>query len=109
MFPQTFFQDFDHVIKLVKIVKNWIWKSGSDDGKLMLVTSLRTGDAFVYEAETHELVKNINTGKGAAGILADNDVSRAFIGCAADGYVAVIGLKTLQVTGHIPVGGANEP
>jgi DNA-binding beta-propeller fold protein YncE len=77
------------------------------DGKRVLVSSLRTGDIFVYDAATHQLVTQFNTGKGAAGILMDDDGARAFIGCTGDNYVAVVDLKTLQVTGHIPVGGAD--
>jgi YVTN family beta-propeller protein len=43
-----------------------------------------------------------------AGILVDPDGSRAFIGCTADNYVAVIDLKTLTVSGHIDVGGGPD-
>jgi DNA-binding beta-propeller fold protein YncE len=77
------------------------------DGKQVLVTSLRTGDLFIYDAATHLQIKRISTGHGAAGILMDDDGSRAFIGCTGDNYVAVVDLKTLEVTGHIAVGGAD--
>ncbi|SHN23212.1 YncE family protein [Mucilaginibacter sp. OK098] len=77
------------------------------DGKLALITSLRTGDLFVYDAVSHKEVKRLNTGRGAAGILVDDDGSRAFIGCTADNYVAVVDLKTLTVTGHIEIRGAD--
>jgi YVTN family beta-propeller protein len=78
------------------------------DGKRVLVTSLNTGDLFIYSATTHQLLNKINTGRGAAGILVDTDGSRAFIGCTADNYVAVVDLNTLQVTGHIDVGGGPD-
>ncbi len=77
------------------------------DGKRVLVTSLRTGDLFIYNAASHQEIKRINTGRGAAGILVDDDGSRAFIGCTADNYVAVIDLKTLTVSGHIDIKGAD--
>jgi YVTN family beta-propeller protein len=77
------------------------------DGKRVLVSSLRTGDIFVYDVATHQLIKQFNTGKGAAGILMDDDGSRAFIGCTGDNYVAVVDLKTLEVSGHIAIGGAD--
>lgn len=77
------------------------------DGKRVLVSSLRTGDIFVFDAASHQLIKKLNTGKGAAGILMDDDGSRAFIGCTGDNYVAVIDLKTLTVSGHIDVKGAD--
>ncbi len=77
------------------------------DGKRVLVTSLRTGDLFIFDTATHKEIKRLNTGRGAAGILVDDDGSRAFIGCTADDYVAVVDLKTLEVTGHIEVRGAD--
>ena len=73
----------------------------------MLITSLRTGDLFIYDAASHQELKRLNTGHGAAGILVDDDGSRAFIGCTADNYVAVIDLRTLAVTGHIDIPGAD--
>jgi YVTN family beta-propeller protein len=77
------------------------------DGKRVLVSSLRTGDLFIYDAASHKELKRLNTGHGAAGILIDDDGSRAFIGCTGDNYVAVIDLKTLTVTGHIDIRGAD--
>lgn len=77
------------------------------DGKRVLISSLRTGDLFIYDAASHQELKRLNTGRGAAGILVDDDGSRAFIGCTADNYVAVISLKTLAVTGHIDIRGAD--
>jgi YVTN family beta-propeller protein len=78
------------------------------DGKRVLITSLRNGDLFVFDAGSHQLLKRLNTGRGAAGILVDTDGSRAFIGCTADNYVAVINLQSLTVTGHIDVGGGPD-
>jgi len=53
-------------------------------------------------------MKRLKIGHGAAGILMDPDGSRAFVACTADNYVAVIDLKTLEVTGHIDVGGGPD-
>ena len=78
------------------------------DGKRVLITSLRTGVLFVYDAGSQKELKQINIGHGAAGILVDTDGSRAFLGCTADNYVAVIDLKTLAVTGHIDIGGGPD-
>ena len=38
----------------------------------------------------------------------DPDGSRAFVACSADNYVAVIDLKTLEVTSHLDVGGVPD-
>lgn len=78
------------------------------DGKRVLVSSLRNGDVVVFDVATHQALKTIPTGRGAAGILVDPDGSRAFIGCTADNYVAIIDLQTLQVTGHVDVGGGPD-
>ncbi len=74
------------------------------DGKRALVSSLRTGDFFVFDVESRKEIKRINLGKGGAGIEVDGDGSRAFVGCTADNYVAVIDLKKLEVISHIDVG-----
>lgn len=78
------------------------------DGKRVLISSLRTGDLFIYDAGSRKEVKRLNTGRGAAGILVDADGSRAFVGCTADNYVAIIDLKKLEVIGHIDVGGGPD-
>ena len=38
----------------------------------------------------------------------DAEGSRAFVACSADNYVAVIDLKTLEVTGKLDVGGVPD-
>ncbi|MBS1521675.1 MAG: YncE family protein [Bacteroidetes bacterium] len=78
------------------------------DGKMVLISSLRNGDIVVYDAASRKEIKKVNIGHGAAGILMDQNGSRAFIGCTADNYVAVIDLKKLEVTGHIDVGGGPD-
>jgi len=78
------------------------------DGTRALISSLRTGDLFVFDVASRQLVKQWNIGHGGAGILMDPDGTRAFVGCTADNYVAVIDLKTLEVTGHIDVGGGPD-
>ncbi len=75
------------------------------DGKLVLISSLGSGNLAVYNAGTRKLVKQINIGNGAAGILMQPDGARAFIACGPDNYVAVVDLKTLTVTNKIDVGG----
>jgi YVTN family beta-propeller protein len=47
----------------------------------------------------------VKIGHGAAGILVQSDGSRAFVACTPDNYVAVLDLKTFEVTGHIEAGG----
>jgi YVTN family beta-propeller protein len=75
------------------------------DGKLVLISSLRDGDLVIYDTASRKEFKRVKIGHGAAGILMDRDGNRAFISCGPDNYVAVVDLKTLEVTGHIDVGG----
>ncbi len=75
------------------------------DGKYVLISSLRLGDLFVYDAASHREYKRVPIGHGAAGILIDPLDARAFVACSPDNYVAVVDLKTFEVTGHIDVGG----
>jgi YVTN family beta-propeller protein len=75
------------------------------DGKLVLISMLGNGDLVIYDAASRKEFKRVKIGHGAAGILMDPEGGRAFIGCSPDNYVAVVDLETLEVTGHIDVGG----
>jgi YVTN family beta-propeller protein len=75
------------------------------DGKRVVISSLRSGDLFIFDVASRKELKRVNIGHGAAGILIDADGARAFVGCTADDYVAVVDLKSLEVAGHIDAGG----
>ena len=78
------------------------------DGKLVFISSLQSGELTIYDAKSHTEKKRLKIGHGAAGILMDPDGSRAFVACSADNYIAVIDLKTLEVTSHLDVGGVPD-
>jgi YVTN family beta-propeller protein len=75
------------------------------DGKRALISSLRTGDLLVYDVGSRKELKRLNLGHGGAGIQIDPAGERAYVGCTADDYVAVVDLAKLEVIGHIDVGG----
>ena len=75
------------------------------DGKYVLITSLGGGDLVIYDAASRKEFKRVKIGHGAAGILMQPDGSRAYLACGPDNYVAVLDLKTFEVTGHIDAGG----
>jgi YVTN family beta-propeller protein len=77
------------------------------DGKLALISMLGGGDLVIYDVAVRKEFKRVKIGHGAAGILVDAEGNRAFVSCGPDNYVAVVDLKTLEVTGHIDVG--DEP
>jgi len=78
------------------------------DGKMVLIASLRTGELTIYDAKSRKELKRLKPGNGAAGILMDPDGSRVFVACSPDNYVAIVDLKTLEVTRHFDVGGTPD-
>ena len=73
------------------------------DGKRVLVSS--GPELVVLDAGTRREVKRLTLGHGSGGVLVQPDGARAFVACGPDNYVAVIDLRTLEVTGHIEAGG----
>ena len=59
---------------------------------------------MVMDASTRKEVKRLNLGGGAAGILVAPDGSRAYIAVSTSDKVAVVDLKSLEVTGQISAG-----
>ena len=78
------------------------------DGKLAFISSLQTGELTIFNTTSRKEVKRLKIGRGAAGILMDPDGSRAFVACSPDNYIAIIDLKTLEVTNHLDVGGVPD-
>jgi len=74
------------------------------DGKLALISALRSPDVTVIDTATRKTIKRIPVGHGAAGILMQPDGARAFVACSPDGYVAVIDLHAMEVVGRIEAG-----
>jgi YVTN family beta-propeller protein len=74
------------------------------DGKLVFVSSLGGSDLAIFDAATRAEVKRVKIGHGAAGIEMQPDGVRAYVACTPDNYIAIIDLKSLEVTGHIDAG-----
>jgi DNA-binding beta-propeller fold protein YncE len=74
------------------------------DGKLVFISSLGGPDLTMIDAATRSEVKRVKIGRGAAGIQMQPDGLRAYVACTPDSYVAIIDLKSLEVTGHIDAG-----
>jgi YVTN family beta-propeller protein len=49
-------------------------------------------------------LKRVKIGGSAADAQMERDGARAFVACTPDGHVAIVDLKTLEVTGHIDAG-----
>lgn len=74
------------------------------DGKHVLVSTLSGPDLTVLDAATRKVIKRVPIGHGAAGIEMDPSGRRAFVACTPDGYVVVIDLASLTVSGKIDAG-----
>jgi len=74
------------------------------DGRLVLISSARTGELAIYDARSRKEVKRLELGRGAAGLLVDADDKRAFVACTPDDYVAVVDLTTFEVMKHLDAG-----
>lgn len=74
------------------------------DSKMVFISTLGGPDLVIYNAASRTEAKRLKIGRGAAGIQMQPDGSRAFVACTPDDYVAIIDLKTLEVTGHIDAG-----
>jgi DNA-binding beta-propeller fold protein YncE len=76
------------------------------DGKYVFISSLRSGDLFIYDAASRKEFKRITIGHGAAGILMDPSGMHAFVACTGDDYIAEVDLKKMELTGRrIELGG----
>src|SRR5438309_7937417 len=79
------------------------------DGKRVLIAggggAAPTGsNLVVLDAATRKEVKQINLGGGAAGIVMVPDRSRAYVAVSGKDRVAVLDLKSLEVTGYVSTG-----
>jgi YVTN family beta-propeller protein len=74
------------------------------DGKTVFISTLRGPDLTIIDAASRGVGKRLKIGQGAAGIQMQPDGLRAYVACTPDSYVAIIDLKTLEVTGHIDAG-----
>jgi hypothetical protein len=71
------------------------------DGKRVLVSTLGGSDLTMLDASTHQAVKRVPIGHGAAGLLMHPDGSRDFVSCTPDNYVAIVDLKSLEFSGPL--------
>jgi len=74
------------------------------DGKYVLISCLGKGDLVIYDAVSRHEFKRVPIGHGAAGILLDAEGHRVFVACTPDNYVAVLDLRSFELTGHFDVG-----
>jgi YVTN family beta-propeller protein len=74
------------------------------DGKFALISDLDAGDLVVLDAVAHKEVKRLPLGKMPEGILIPPSGGTAYVAVNGDNHVAVVDLKTWQVTKKIATG-----
>jgi YVTN family beta-propeller protein len=80
----------------------------TQDGKRVLVSGGAPGSSganlVILDAVSHKEVKTFDLGGGSAGILIVRDGSRAYVAVSGKDKVAVVDLKTLEISGYIVTG-----
>jgi YVTN family beta-propeller protein len=74
------------------------------DGKFALISDLTSGEVIVVDVASRKSIRRFPVGRGVAGILITPDGSKAYAAATTDNWVAVIDLKTFEVTGKIATG-----
>ena len=74
------------------------------DGKFALISDLDAGDLVVLDTASHKEVKRLPLGRAPEGILLPPGGSIAYVAVNGDNHVAVVDLKTWQVTRKISTG-----
>lgn len=74
------------------------------DGKLVLVSDLGSNTLLILDATSRKEMKRLNIGRQPEGILIPPDGGHAYVAVAGEKAVAVLDLKTLEVTARISTG-----
>jgi YVTN family beta-propeller protein len=74
------------------------------DGKFALISDLEAGELVVLDAAAHKEVKRLPLGRAPEGILIPPSGGHAYVAVNGDNHVAVVDLKTWQVTKKIATG-----
>lgn len=78
------------------------------DGKLVLISDLGNNALVVVDAASRKVVKRLNLGRQPEGILIAPGGSHAYLAVAGEKVVAVLDLKTLEVSARIPTGASPD-
>src|SRR5215467_12931204 len=78
------------------------------DGKLVLISDLANNALVVVDAASRKVVKRLSLGRQPEGILIAPGGSHAYLAVAGEKVVAVLDLKTLEVSARIPTGASPD-
>ena len=74
------------------------------DGRMVLISDLAAGDLVVLARDTRKELKRLPLGREPAGILVTPDGARAYVAVTGDDNVAIVDLKSLELTGRLTTG-----
>jgi YVTN family beta-propeller protein len=77
----------------------------SPDGKIVLVSDMEGGQLVVIDVTGRKVVKRIEVGRMPEGILIPSGGKRAFVAVSGANQLAVVDLKTLEITARLETGG----
>lgn len=78
------------------------------DGKLALITDLESGELVVLDTAQRKVVRRLALGSRPTGILIPPDEAKAYVAVTGDNHIAVVDLKTWQVTKKLATGEAPD-
>ena len=71
------------------------------DRRLAVISREKSGEVAVLDVAGRRVVREIQVGTGAAGVLVQPDGARAYVSCSPDNWVAVVDIKRMDVIGRI--------
>ncbi len=74
------------------------------DRRLAVISREKSGEVAVLDVAGRRVVREIQVGTGAAGVLVEPSGTRAYVSCSPDNWVAVIDLKKMEVVGRVMPG-----
>ena len=78
------------------------------DGRRVLVSELDSSELVVVDALARKEIKRLALGSQPEGILIEPGGTRAYVAVAGDDVVALVDLRTLEVTGRIQTGAGRD-
>ena len=78
------------------------------DGKLVLISDPGNNGLLVVDAASRKEIKRLSVGREPEGILIAPDGAHAYVAVAGEKTVAVLDLKTIEVSARIPTGGGPD-
>lgn len=109
LFPEPVFVSLKQENGVVVFPGASFWKGGptmlytaiTPDGKVLMVTSPKTGQVYAFDTEKREQIAVVATGKAPKGVKITPDGKEAWISNEAGNTISIVELSTYKVVGTI--------